>query len=244
MIEAERVSIDRKTFRINGLSFSIVENAVNGIGGLNGSGKTTILKAMYGFLKPSEGAIYIDGKDVSTMSPKQIASLVSVVHQEQPVPMNFTVHDIVSLSGYSRRSPGPSVDECLEACGIAHLSQREFSTLSGGEKRIVMFAAAMYQNTKYILLDEPMTFLDIDKAVKVMSIIRRFREEGKTIVIVSHDINFLYNECDNVILMRSGEILYKGDPKKIIDESTLYQVFSVKFGKYESAEGVRFYPSQ
>ncbi|KAA8921858.1 ABC transporter ATP-binding protein, partial [Thermoplasma sp.] len=198
----------------------------------------------YGFLRPSGGAVYIDGKNVSGMKPRDVASLVSVVHQEQPVPMNFTVRDIVSLSGYSRRREGPSVEECLEACGIMHLSDREFSTLSGGEKRIVMFAAAMYQNTKYILLDEPMTFLDIDKAVKVMSIIRRFREEGKTIVIVSHDINFLYNECDNVILMRSGEILYQGDPKKVMDEQSLYEVFSVKFRRYESAEGVRFYPSQ
>ena len=87
-----------------------------------------------------------------------------------------------------------------------------------------------------------MTFLDVDKAVRVMSIIRRFREAGKTVVIVSHDINFLYNECDSVILMRSGSVLYQGDPRKVINEKTLYEVFNVKFGRYESAEGVRFYP--
>ncbi|WP_297215910.1 ABC transporter ATP-binding protein [Thermoplasma sp.] len=242
MIEVENLSIDRKTFRINGVSFSIVENGINGIGGLNGSGKTTVLKAIYGFLKPSGGAVYIDGKNISGMKPREIASMVSVVHQEQPTPMNFTVRDVVQLSGYSRGQGGPGLEECLEACGIDHLSDREFSTLSGGEKRIVMFAAAMYQNTRYILLDEPMTFLDVDKAVRVMSIIRRFREAGKTVVIVSHDINFLYNECDSVILMRSGSVLYQGDPRKVINEKTLYEVFNVKFGRYESAEGVRFYP--
>ena len=95
MIEVENLSIDRKTFRINGVSFSIVENGINGIGGLNGSGKTTVLKAIYGFLKPSGGAVYIDGKNISGMKPREIASTVSVVHQEQPTPMNFTVRDVV-----------------------------------------------------------------------------------------------------------------------------------------------------
>ncbi|BAB60598.1 ABC transport system ATP-binding protein [Thermoplasma volcanium GSS1] len=242
MIEVTGLEYIRRNFSLNGLNFTITEGSINGIGGLNGSGKTTLVKNLYGFLKPEGGTILIDGKSVESMPIKEIASKVSVVQQEQPIPMNFTVNDVVSLSGYSRKDASISVDECLSLCGILQLKNREFSTLSGGEKRIVMFAAALYQNTKYVLLDEPMTFLDIDKTVTVMSLIRQMKRMGKTIIVVSHDINFLYNFCDYVILMKSGGIAAQGKPQEIFTPDVLKQVFNVEFNRYESAEGTRFYP--
>ncbi|MGC8608812.1 MAG: ABC transporter ATP-binding protein [Thermoplasmata archaeon] len=242
MITVENVEFGRKTFRINGISFKIYDGKINGIGGLNGSGKTTILNIMYGFLKANDGAVYIDGKNLQAMKVKDVAKYISVVHQETPNPMNFTVYDVISLSGYSREKNGLTVDQSLELCKISELKTRQYSELSGGEKRMVLFAAALFQDSKYVMLDEPFTFLDVDKMMRVSEIIKRMRDMGKTIVIVLHDVNQLYNLCDNVILLKAGKKIAEGEPDKVMNSKILYEVYGVNFSDYDSVEGKRFYP--
>ncbi len=242
MISVENVGFGRKVFRIDDMSFSIYEGQINGIGGLNGSGKTTILNIMYGFLKADSGSVYIDGKNLNGLRIRDVAKYISVVHQETPNPMNFTVYDVVSLSGYSRENGKLTVEKSLELCKISHLKTRQYSELSGGEKRMVLFAAALFQDSKYIFLDEPFTFLDVDKMMRVFEIIKQMKEMGKTIVIVLHDVNQLYNMCDNVILLRSGKKIAEGEPAKVMDSETLLKVYGVNFSSYDSVEGRRFYP--
>ncbi len=167
MISVENVGFGRKVFRIDNMSFNVYEGQINGIGGLNGSGKTTMLNIMYGFLKADSGSVYIDGKDLNGLRIRDVAKYISVVHQETPNPMNFTVYDVVSLSGYSRENSKLTVEKSLELCKISHLKARQYSELSGGEKRMVLFAAALFQDSKYILLDEPFTFLTVKEIILV-----------------------------------------------------------------------------
>lgn len=239
-IELKEINYDNGNFRIENLSFDVKEGSVNGIGGKNGSGKTTILKMMYRYLKPSGGAILIDGKEIKDFSPRQLSRKTSVIQQETPNPLSLTVYDVVSMSAYSGQYDEKKLDEALEMCGILHLKGRSFNELSGGERRLVMFSAAIYQDAEIMLMDEPTTFLDVDKELLVFQIIRKIREMGKTIVIVLHDISDLYNICDHVILLKNGFVASQGSPAETFTNGLLKSVYGVDFLSYDTIEGKRF----
>ena len=240
IIELRDIHYDNGNFRIDRLSLDIMEGCVNGIGGKNGSGKSTLLKMMYRYLKPAGGVIMIGGKDIMYYSSRQLSRKTSVIQQETPNPLSLTVYDVVSMSGYSGDYDEERLDEALRLCSIYHLKGRPFNELSGGERRLVMFASAVYQDADIMLMDEPTTFLDVDKELLIFQIIRKIRDMGKTVVIVLHDISDLYNLCDNVILVRNGSIISQGTPGETFTESRLKNVYDVDFVAYDTVEGKRF----
>ncbi|MEM3675928.1 MAG: ABC transporter ATP-binding protein, partial [Thermoplasmataceae archaeon] len=220
-LRVEGLHCNRGSFSLDEISFEVEDGTVFTIGGPNGAGKTTLINALYGHIRPLRGRITINGNDISKMSPSQVSRLVSVVSQEIPEPFNFTVRDVVSISGYSKAIENISVEDALEKCGIPDLIDRQFAELSGGEKRLVMIAAAIHQEAAMVVMDEPTAFLDVDKEQNVIRIIRNLRDDGKTVIISLHDINLIYNLSDRVILLKSGRIKYSGDREEVLTESNL-----------------------
>lgn len=242
-LELEQLGFSRGTFSLKDISISVPDGSILGIGGQNGSGKSTLLKLMYGFYKAEEGSIRIDDTPLSSLSPREISRKIAVVNQEISEPFNFTALEVVTLSGYSRENDTITPIEAMEKCGISHLSNRIFSELSGGEKRLVIIAAAVYQDARMILMDEPTAFLDVDKEQTVKKIIRNLMESGRTLVLVLHDINLLNSLCSHVVLLREGRIVASGPKDDVLSLENLEKAYSVKFRVLEDAGPYRFAPA-
>ncbi len=240
-LELENVNFRRGSFSLKNIDIKVNEHAVLGIGGQNGSGKTTLVRVMYGFLHRDSGTIRLDGKVLEDYSIIDRARKISVVNQEISEPFNFTVEDVVSLSGYSSKEER-DIDAALDLCGIGYLRNRSFSEISGGEKRLVIIAAAVYQNSKFVIMDEPTAFLDIDKELRVMKIIRSLKNAGKTVILVMHDINLLYNLCDNVVFIKNGSIVASGSTEDTMTVENLLKTFDVKFKIYDNGTPFKFIP--
>ncbi|MEM0156009.1 MAG: ABC transporter ATP-binding protein [Thermoplasmataceae archaeon] len=241
-IEAKDLEYLNQSFRLNVDNLFIEEGGITGIGGPNGSGKSTLLKILYGYLRPLQGAVLIDGEDLRQMKSTRVARSISVVQQETPTPMNFTVEDIVSMSRYDTRPDRGRIAESLRLCGIEHLGVRKFEALSGGERRLVMIAGALYQGTDIIMLDEPTTFLDVDKEIRILDLITDLKKLGKTVIVVIHDLNILRRICNRVILLRDGKVVDQGYPSKIFTSETLAKVYGSSFISFSTPEGIVWKP--
>lgn len=230
------------TFSLKDISFSVEKGTVFGIGGENGSGKSSLLKVLFRHLEYESGSIRIDGTDITNLKQREIARMIAYVPQETPLPMNMKVRDILEIASYSVEGNDRAVDRAEAICGISEFSDRDFSSLSGGEKRIVMFAAAVAQDSDIILMDEPTTFLDVEKRMRVLSIIHHLKETGKTLIGVFHEIEILNEHCDSMILLKDGLPLTYGNPREKINEEILSKAFNVEFTKYETPFGIRYEP--
>ena len=239
-IEVSGVCHSAGSFRLSDVSFSIHGGKINGIGGKNGSGKSTLLNMLYGYNRPESGSILIDGRDIRSYTEHELSRKMAIVRQEAPEPINFSTTDVISVFGYSNGYTKTGLSSVLETCRIAHLAHRDFNSLSGGEKRLVMIAGAIFQDSEVLLMDEPTTFLDVDKDAFVQSLIADLKSRGKTVVVILHDINLLYRLCDNVIFLKDGKVVAEGAPESVFLPETLRNVFGVDFISYESPEGRRF----
>ena len=187
-LEVKNVSFSPPTgkFSLQNISFSVKTGSVFGIGGENGSGKSSLLKILFKHYQHTTGSIFIDGVDILNLKQRELARIIAYVPQETPLPMNMKVRDILEIASYSIGNNRGTIDYAIALCGIKDFEDRDFSSLSGGEKRLVMFAAAIVQNSEIILMDEPTTFLDVEKKMRVLSIIHKLRDSGKTLIGVFH----------------------------------------------------------
>ncbi len=243
LLEARNLVFRRGRFSLEYISFTAQPGTITGIGGRNGSGKSTLLRLLYGFYKPESGDVLVEGRNIRTMSPREISRRISVVNQEVSEPFNFTVSEVVSISGYSRENGKPAVSDVLSMCGIEHLEHRPFNEISGGERRLSIIAAAIYQDSGIMLMDEPTAFLDVDKELRVIGIVRKLREQGRNIVLVLHDVNLLYRICDNVVLLNNGRIVAAGKKEDVMTLDNLRKTYSVEFREVADGGPYRFAPA-
>ncbi len=241
-IDARDIEYGTQNFRLNVEHITIGDGTITGIGGPNGSGKSTLLKILYGYLKPIRGTVLIDGNNISDLRGAKAAGKISVVQQETPTPMNFTVENIVSMSRYNDPVDESRVRESLDRCGIAHLQHRKFEELSGGERRLVMIAGALYQGTEIIMLDEPTTFLDVDKELRIVDLIVNLKQLGKTVIVVLHDVNLLYRICNRVIMMKGGRVIGEGYPLRMFTPDLLREVYGSSFLSFTTPDGTNWVP--
>lgn len=243
-LEVKRLEFSRGTFSLKGIDITVPDGSILGIGGQNGSGKSTLMKLLYGFYRPDVGNVYHNGISLSELHPRDISRKIAVVSQEISEPFNFTALEVVKLSGYSRDNESISPHEAMETCGISHLANRNFSELSGGEKRLVLIAAAVYQDASTILMDEPTAFLDVDKEQKVKKIIQDLNGLGRTLVLVLHDINLLNSLCTHVVLLRDGAIIASGEKEEVLSLENLEKAYTLKFRILEDAGPYKFAPAE
>lgn len=218
---------------LNSISFEVVPGTVNVLLGLNGCGKTTLIKLLAGLLDIREGDILYDGKSIKDLPIKDRSKTFSYVAQIRSGNDEFMVRDYLaygfvnSLRFYEspKKEQLAEVEKVASRFKIEHLLNKKLGQLSGGEKQIVTIASAIIQNTQTIILDEPTSALDLKNQNLVLSILRDVAKEGKTIIMSSHNPNHALFLDSNVILMNKGEIAKIGDAKDIINVDVLKQVY-------------------
>ncbi|WP_024615747.1 ABC transporter ATP-binding protein [Clostridium sp. Ade.TY] len=203
-----------------------------GIIGPNGSGKSTILKTIYGINKEKSGVIYIDGKELSKMKVKDIAKRVGVLGQFNDFSFDIKVKDMVLMG----RSPHKGflesdnkndfniVNESLKKVEMLEHSERNFLSLSGGEKQRVLLARALAQDVKILILDEPTNHLDIKYQIQILNIVKKL---GITVLVALHDLNIAAAYCDRLYIMKDGNIKAVGKPKEVLTEEIIKEVYEV-----------------
>lgn len=197
--------------------------------GANGSGKTTLFKTLTGNLRPIEGNIELCGKPLSDYTPNERAKLFSLVLTEKPDDLFLKVFDIVAAGRYPhsglmaklKDEDYEMIKAKLQVVGVYHLIDRDFVSLSDGEKQKVMIAKALVQDTPIIYMDEPTAFLDYPSKVELLQLLRRLaHEEQKTIFLSTHDVEISLQLADMLWLM-TPEQLHVGTPRELADQGVL-----------------------
>jgi iron complex transport system ATP-binding protein len=203
--------------------------------GPNGVGKTTLFKTILGFIKPIAGLITIDGVDSSRFSPKDFARLVAYVPQLHHSPFPYKVRDVVlfgrtvHLSLFA--SPGKKdrdiADSFLELLEIAHLADRSFTELSGGERQMVIIARALTQEARFIILDEPTSNLDYGNQVRIIHKIGELRRQSVGILMSTHTPDHAFMIASKVVVVDHGKLYRCGKPETTLTPETLKQIYGV-----------------
>lgn len=224
-----------------GISGTIKSGELTCLLGANGVGKSTLLKTLSSFQPYTEGEIYLNGREISEYSDKQLSRLIGVVLTEKPDVRNMTIRELVSLGrspytgfwGTYSKDDLKVVDEAIAMVGIEPLSKRMVHTLSDGERQKAMIAKALAQQTPVIYLDEPTAFLDYPSKVEVLQLLSRIsREAGKVIFLSTHDVELALQLADTIWLMTSGEGIAIGSPKTLADNGAL--------GRFIERDGIKF----
>lgn len=198
--------------------------------GHNGSGKTTLMYCINAIMKPHSGSIKIMGDDISKLNRVDIATRCSIVPQSNYAAIDFSVTDMILMGSAARlkawSSPGQKelkkAYAVMEEIGIESMAESNYNELSGGQKQMVLFARALYQDTPLMLLDEPNSHLDFCKQHKLMKITKDLvKKRGVTALISLHDPNLALYYCDDVIMMENGRVIAAGPVSETINNDNL-----------------------
>ena len=222
-------------------SFSIDSGEFVGIIGPNGSGKTTLLKTLRGLYPISGGQVLWDGKSIASLSDKEIAHHVAYMQQSVNVSFDYEAIDIVMTARYPYlkwwQQEGPDdkaiVEKAMKEVGVYHLRNRSVQNLSGGERQRVFLAKALAQQTEVLLLDEPTAALDLVYADDIFYEGRRLCDEGKTILIVVHDLELAAKYCTKLVLVSDGHIIDVGTPREVLTAENLRAAFHLSAAVYD-----------
>jgi iron complex transport system ATP-binding protein len=239
-IELENVEIYTKKILRN-INITLHAGEFVGLIGPNGAGKTTLLKSLNGLIK-TDGTVRIDGKDITKMKHRDIALLVSMMHQETSIDFPFSAYDVVMTGRYAhqKRLENESqkdheiVQSCMKKTDIWHLANQPITQMSGGERQRVFFAKALAQETDVILLDEPAASLDMAHEEVIFNIAQGLCRSGRTIVVAVHDLRVAAKYCSRLILMKRGEILADGTPEEVLTSDNLNSAYHVNSLVYKN----------
>lgn len=205
------------------------------IGG-NGCGKSTLLRTLARLLKPESGSVLLDGRQISRMPTKEIARSLSILPQGPSAPEGLTVRQLVKQGRYPHQSWLKQWSEEDEACvtsalrsaRVEELAEQTVDSLSGGQRQRVWIAMTLAQGTETLLLDEPTTYLDLSHQIEILDMLYELNErEGRTIVMVLHDLNLACRYAHYMVAVRGGGIYAEGRPEEIITPETVRAVFDL-----------------
>jgi iron complex transport system ATP-binding protein len=221
---------------IHDLSVKIPTGKITVIVGANACGKSTLLKTLARLLKPSRGTVMLDGKSIQQVSTREVATKLGLLPQSPTAPEGITVADLVGRGRYPHqgwiRQWTKADDEAVAAAMIStdvlEIADRPIDELSGGQRQRVWIAMALAQETGILLLDEPTTFLDLTHQFEVLDLLVDLnRSEERTIVLVLHDLNQACRFADHLIAMKDGAIVCEGNPRDVITEQIVEDVFGL-----------------
>ncbi|MEU3418045.1 MULTISPECIES: ABC transporter ATP-binding protein [Streptomyces] len=217
------------------LSLDIPDGAFTAIVGPNACGKSTLLRAFVRLLRPAEGQVELDGREVGSYPSKELARQVGFLPQDPLAPDDVKVRQLVargrfphqSLLSLWSESDERAVTEAMAAAGVTELAGRPVQELSGGQRQRVWIAMALAQQTPYLLLDEPTSFLDITHQYQLLRLLAQLRDQGRTVIAVLHDINQACRFADHLVAMRDGRVVAEGRPADIVDAALIKDVFDL-----------------
>lgn len=207
------------------------------IAGPNGSGKTTLLRSLTSILPVKRKAIFVQGEDITEISQKKLSQTVGLVPQSAPLDCDFSVFDIVMMGRSPYQQPLQSnsrqdirlVKEAMEYTNTWQLRDMPVRVLSGGEKQRVIIARTLAQQTDILLLDEPVSSLDIYHQIEILQLIGRLNREKKiTVIAVFHDLNHILAYAQQMFLLHDGKLVAYGKPEDVLTCENIRNVFSVE----------------
>ena len=215
------------------LDAEVADGRITAVMGPNGCGKTTLLRCIGGLLTPTEGEVLVDGGPVGDYGARALAQKVAFVRQHQQTDFEFSAFETVLMgrNPYQRRLQNESqadwdiVERCMRQTGTWDLRLSKPAEMSGGELQRVMIARALAQQTPVLLMDEPVSNLDIAHQRDVMQLLRQSHE--KTILIVIHDLNLALQFCDDLLLLYDGGLLFQGPIAEGLTPERIRQVYGV-----------------
>jgi iron-chelate-transporting ATPase len=218
------------------LSLAFSTGHVYGLIGHNGSGKSTLLKLLAKQMPPSHGRVTIDDSDIASMSPKRFAQHVAYLPQSLPLATGLTAQELIMMGRYAWNGMFGRVssedqailDNVLALTHTTAFANQQVDTLSGGERQRIWLAMCLAQQSRYLLLDEPLAALDIAHQVDVMQLIRRLAHTlGLGVVVVVHDINLAAQYCDSLIALHGGKVLFQEAPAQLMQQDKLKQIYGM-----------------
>lgn len=242
------IDIKNVSYRTNGveilknIDLKIRAGEFVGVVGPNGAGKSTLARLIVKTLIPSSGAVYINGEDISAMYARKLYRNIAFIPQNLDFSFPFSVMDTVLMGRipylarfeYEKDRDYELAREALRTVDMKGFSSREVTSLSGGEKQLVALAKAIVQQTQYMVLDEPISNLDINHQIKIMSHLREMAIDGKGLIVVLHDLGFASRYCDRILVLDKGEMVDFDSPENVLTSSLISRVFRVEANVYRS----------
>ena len=219
---------------LKNITLDVSEGEIVGIIGPNGSGKTTLFNVLSGFHKPGRGTLHFRGIDITSLSaPERSRIGIGRVFQNFGIFREMTLRENVlvaleSLSGAERKALEPlndAVNATLAMVGLLGKADQKAHSLSGGQMRLLEIARTLASKKQLFLLDEPTAGVSPKMTQEVALLIRRLKQEGKTVVIVEHDLPFIRTICDRVVVLDVGEIVLQGSPEQVHANPKLRELY-------------------
>jgi len=217
---------------LSDINFTVTAGQFVGIIGCNGSGKTSLLRALYRYTKPTSGQILLAQQDIWRNSAASIARQVAVVTQA-PSSLPYRVHEVVAmgLTPHKKLLEGENaqdkqrIDDALSQVDLSQFAHHSFDTLSGGEQQRVLIARAIVQQGQLLIMDEPTNHLDVHYQIDIL---KRVKQLNTTVIASLHDLNIASAFCDHLILLDNGKIIAHGTPQQVLTEPLISQVYRVE----------------
>lgn len=224
-------AIGRHTI-LRGVDLAISRGETIGVVGPNGSGKTTLLRVLAGIRRPAAGRVRLDGEPLDQLPARRRARAVALVGQEEELPADLLVGELVALGRIPHRAPWAggdaaerrAVTRALASVEMAHASGHPVEQLSGGERRRVLLARGLAQDADLLLLDEPTNHLDVRHQLALLDLVRGL---GRTVVMAMHDLNLAAGSCDRVMVLHDGRAYPAATPMSALAPETVQHVFGV-----------------
>ena len=218
------------------VTFAVVGGEFLGVLGPNGCGKTTLLRAMRGTLKPRQGCVRLGDRDVQTIDKRSFARTMAYLPQDLVIGLDFTVRELAlmgrspHLSRFVRESNEDRrvAEQAMELADVLHLAERPVTALSGGERQRTLIAMCLAQQPKILLLDEPTNHLDLAHQLSILDLIARLNcATGLAVVAVFHDLNLAAEYCSRLVLLKTGCVAAMGTPAEVVTEEAIRRVYGV-----------------
>ncbi|MCR3750350.1 ABC transporter ATP-binding protein [Lentzea californiensis] len=217
------------------LTLDVPDGAFTAIVGPNACGKSTLLRAFVRLLKPADGQVTLDDRDVTAYPTKALARSLGFLPQDPVAPEDIRVRQLVARGRFPHQSllstwsaaDEDAVTAAMEAAGVEDLADRPVHQLSGGQRQRTWIAVVLAQDTPYLLLDEPTSFLDITHQYQLLELLGGLRDQGRTVIAVLHDINQACRYADHLVAMKEGRIVAEGAAADIVDAVLLKEVFEL-----------------
>lgn len=221
---------------LHGLTAHARSGEFVGLIGPNGAGKSTLLRALAATLPPSAGEVRLDGAVIGSLAPRQLAMVVAAVPQNTTLTFAFTAAEVALLGRHPhlrRFAVEGDTDlriarDALARTGMAAFADRSFPSLSGGERQLVLLAKALAQQPRILLLDEPISALDIRHQLAVLQLVAALTEAGVVAVAALHDLNLAARFCTRLVLMAGGRVLADGTPAEVLTPDALGAAYGVR----------------
>jgi len=243
--EAVAVHIDGREV-LRGVDLDVRPGEIVALAGRNGAGKTTLFRVASRVLSPERGAVWVDGRRIDTLSRRELAARIAVVPQDTNIPFPFRACEVVLMGrsphlgafGFESAADIECAREAMEQMEIAELADRSMLELSGGERQLVLVARALAQQPRVLLLDEPTAHLDLRHRTAVLERVKDFVRDGRSALVVSHDLSLVAHICDRLALLAAGELLACGPPAQVLTPENLRATFDIEAEVLQGPDGV------